>query len=137
MICGGALEGHKLQKEVNFSDTLVQNGALCRIPGSLRGMKWCSINAHGWFSYEVAVTPFAENRIEILLGSSGEDLDVCVTINGGENNIHDKADGTKVYRFRYAEKEGNTVVRIRFDKTSCYTPMVFWIKVLEGKMATV
>lgn len=132
VICGGALEGHKLQKEVNFSDTLVQNGALCRIPGSLRGMKWCSINAHGWFSYEVAVTPFAENHIEIKMGSSGEELDVCVTINGGENNIHDKADGAKVYRFRYAEKEGNTVARIRFDKTSSYTPMVFWIKVLEG-----
>lgn len=129
VVCGGALEGHRLQKEVNFSDTLVHEGKLCRIPGSRRGIGWCSVNAHGWFSYEIAVMPFMKNCIEVMLGSSGEELDVCVTIGDDEHIIHEKVDGAKVYSFTYVEKEENSAVRIRFDKISGHTPMVYWIRV--------
>lgn len=130
VVCGGAMEGHRLQKEVNFSDTLVQNGMLCRIPGSLRGMDWCSVNAYGWFSYEVAVKPYVQNTVQVMLGSSGEELGVCITIGNQEHILQEKSDGTKIFELVYAEKEGNASVRIRFDKISRDMPLVFWIKIL-------
>lgn len=130
IVCGGAMEGHKLQKEVNFSDTLMQDGKLGRIPGSLRGMGWCSVNAHGWFSYEVAVQPNGRNEIHILMASSAEQLDVSIDIGGEKHTIHDKLDGSKEYIFGYQETSDNDRVRVRFDKVSGYTPIVFWIKVL-------
>ena len=131
VICGGAMEGHKLQKEVNFSDTLVQENALCRIPGSLRGIGWCSINAHGWFSYEIAVTPIAMNTIEIVMGSSGEELDVSIDIDEQNYTIREKIQGTKEYSFNYYEHAGKDKVRIRFNKISEYIPYIFLIKVLK------
>ena len=129
IVCGGAMESHKLQKEVNFSDTLMKDGMLCRIPGSLRGMGWCSVNAHGWFSYEVAVKANVTNTIRVLMGSSGEQLDVAVDIGGQKHTIHEQIDGTKEYCFDYEKTEGKDTVRIRFDKISGYTPCIFWIKV--------
>ena len=129
VVCGGAMEGHKLQKEVNFSDTFVKDGALCRIPGNCRGMQWSSINAHGWFSYELKVTPNAQNTIQVMLESVDDELDVCVTIGGCEHRISEKGVGRKVYRFVYAEEKGLPFVRIRFDKISGHTPCVFWMKV--------
>ena len=128
VVCGGAMEGHKLQKEVNFSDTHVKDGMLCRIPGSLRGMGWCSVNAHGWFSYEIAVKPYEQNVIQVMLGSSGEELGACITIGNQEYILQEKLEGTKVFELPYEEKEGNASVRIRFDKISRYTPLAFWIK---------
>lgn len=128
IVCGGGMEGHRLQKEVNFSDTLMKDNMLCRIPGSLRGMGWCSVNAHGWFSYEVAVAPNTINNIKILMGSSGEQLDVSVDIGGKSYTIQEELAGTKEYCFNYEETTGRDTVRIRFDKISGYTPCVFWIK---------
>lgn len=133
IVCGGGMEGHKLQKEVNFSDTLMKDGMLCRIPGSLRGMGWCSVNAHGWFSYEVAIRPNVVNTIKILMGSSGEQMDVAIDISGQKHTIHEKINGTKVYRFNYEESAGQDSVRIRFDKISGYTPCVFWIETYVGR----
>lgn len=130
VVCGGAMEGHRLQKEVNFSDTLVREGALCRIPGSIRGMGWCSVNAHGWFSYEVAITPNVTNTIEFVMGSSGEELDISIDI--GEQNyiIHDKTEGSKTYCIQYQENAGKDKVRIQFNKVTGYMPYIFLIKVL-------
>ena len=129
VVCGGAMEGHRLQKEVNFSDTLVQDGALCRIPGNKRGMEWSSINAHGWFSYEVKVKPFAENSFEVVFGSTGEMLEVRVTIGDEEHLVQEKICGRKKFVFPYAEKGGHGSVRIRFDKISGSTPCVFEIQI--------
>ena len=129
VICGGAMEGHGLQKEVNFSDTLVRDGALCRIPGNKRGMEWSSINAHGWFSYEVKVKPLAQNEIHIVMGSIGEMLEVRVTIGEKEYEIREKVCGRKELIFPYTAGEGCNGVRIRFDKISGYTPCVFAIKI--------
>lgn len=128
VVCGGAMEGHRLQKEVNFSDTLVHDGALCRIPGNL-SMDWCSVNAHGWFSYLIHVKPHAENVIKILMGSSGEELDVRITVGEKEYWIREKVTGRKEFSLPYIEETGKSSVRIRFDKISGYTPRVFTIKV--------
>lgn len=129
IVCGGAMEGHRLQKEVNFSDTLVLDGALCRIPGNKRGMKWSSINAHGWFSYQVKVKPLEENEIHVIIGSIGEMLEARVTIGEKEYEIRENACDRKDLMFYYTPDEGCSFVRIRFDKISGYTPCVFEIKV--------
>lgn len=122
VVCGGALEGHKLRKEVNFSDTLVMNGSLCRIPGNRSGLKWSRINAHGWFSYELRVRPGVENRITVSLSSAGEALEVRITLGEAE------------YEFRQADSHRRDIVltctptdgtlRIRFDKISGNTPCI-------------
>lgn len=129
VVCGGAMEGHRLQKEVNFSDTLVRDGALCRIPGNKRGMEWSSINAHGWFSYELKVKPLTEHKIHIVMGSIGEMLEVCVTIGEKEYEIRENVCGCKELIFPYTAGEDCSSVKIRFDKISGYTPCVFAIKV--------
>lgn len=131
IVCGGAMEGHQLQKEVNFSDTLVHGRALCRIPGSLRGMHWCSINAHGWFSYLIRVKSCAENEIRILMDSVGEELDVRITVGETEYEIREKHAVRKEFRLLYREEAGKDLVRIRFDKISGYTPCIFTIKVAK------
>ena len=128
VVCGGAMEGHGLLKEVNFSDVLVRDNALCRIPGHRKGAEWSSINAHGWFSYEVAIAPNTVNTIRILMGSSSEQLDAAIDIGGQKHTIHDNIDGTREYCFNYVETEGKDAVRIRFDKISGCTPYIFWIK---------
>ncbi len=129
VICGGGTEGHRLQKEVNFSDTMIHQGSICRIPGSLRGRGWCSVNAHGWFSYEIEVTPNAENQIEIEMGSLDETLDVSVDIAGENHVVQDCTEAKQTYRFIYTERKGEDRVRIGFHKMSATLPCIFTIKV--------
>ena len=125
IVCGGAMEGHRLQKEVNFSDTLVHDGALCRIPGNRRGMEWSRINAHGWFSYELRVKPGQENRILITLGSATEQLDVKLTLGEQEFFIREPVSGKREFSLSCTPK--TETVRIRFDKISGNTPCVYFI----------
>jgi hypothetical protein len=127
VVCGGANEGHRLQKEVNFSDTLVIDGALCRIPGNRKGMKWATINAHGWFSYELKVK--AQNTFEIEAGASGETLDMKITLGENEFVINEKIEGKKIISLPYENKNGDKTVRIRFDRLSGSTPCIYSIKV--------
>ena len=129
IVCGGAMEGHKLRKEVNFSDTLVRDGALCRIPGNRNGMDWSDINAHGWFSYELRVRPQRENAIRILMGSTGNRLDVKITIGNEQFMIQEDIDEKREILLRYTAKDEETV-RIRFDKVSGNTPCVYVIRVV-------
>lgn len=129
VVCGGALEAHRLQKEVNFSDTLIKEDALCRIPGNRRGMEWSSINAHGWFSYEVKVAPYTENTIQIIMEGARDVMDVCVHIGDQEHKMTGQSGERKEYTFSYVEQKGEDAVRIRFDKISGNTPCVFKIKV--------
>lgn len=129
IVCGGAMEGHKLQKEVNFSDTLVRNGALCRIPGNRKGMEWSSINAHGWFSYELYIDPQKENLIQISMGSVDEKLEVKLTIGKKEVVIREQVNGKKEIAVPYTSEDGSDTVRIRFDKISGHTPCVYTIMV--------
>lgn len=133
VVCGGALEGHLLSKEVNFSDTLILDDALCRIPGNKRGLKWSAINAHGWFSYTLKIKPDAKNLVKILLGSVTDTLDVRITIGNEACDIHEKiADKTEITLPYTAGKDENAV-EIRFDKISAHMPCIFTIETTEDK----
>ena len=127
IICAGGMEGHKIQKEVNFSDTYVENGTLYRIPGSNRGKKWSTVNTHGWFSYEIKVIPDKENKVSISLGTMGESIDIKITIDGKEHTISEKVDGLKEYEIPFIPT--TDAVRIRFDRFTENTPCVYTIKV--------
>lgn len=128
IVCGGGMEGHRLQKEVNFSDTLVHEGEICRIPGNNKGAKWSAINAHGWFSYILSIKPNAKNLIKITLGSVGKQLDISIIIGEDTHIIREHIDGKKEFSFSYTEVEGKPSVRIRFDKISEHIPCVYTIK---------
>ncbi len=128
VIAGGGNESHGLKKEVNFSDTAVRDGELCRIPGNMAGAEWSAINAHGWFSYEIAVRPGEENRISVKLGSFTATLDVKVTIGDDVHEIHEPISGKREIEFTYASRR-DKAVRIKFDKISGNTPIIFNIKV--------
>ncbi len=129
VVCGGGLEGHKLKKEVNFSDTAIHNGELCRLPGNNRGGGWSRINAHGWFSYEVSVIPNFENEITLELGTLGERLAIKVTYDGKETVIDEPLCGKKFVKFYYKASDGEGSLRIRFDRINTYTPLVYSIRV--------
>ena len=129
IICGGALESHDLKKEVNFSDTLIYENELCRIPGNIKGLKWSGINAHGWFSYEIKVKPNCENTVNVLCGSVNGKLDVKITIDGVETEIREEIFGKKWLTFNYLEKAGKEKVEIRIDKISANVPLIFKVEV--------
>ena len=126
VIAGGASEGHALKKEVNFSHTTVTDGELCRIPGSaMKG--WSTVNAHGWFSYEVKVRKNAENTILIDIGSPTDTLDAKITI--GENSEELHLDGAR-HALTYTYKAGDEdTVRVRFDRISANAPQIYTVKV--------
>ena len=126
--CGGAMEGHGLQKEVNFSDTLMMDSYLCRIPGNKKGMLWSRINAHGWFSYEIAVRPNECNTIELDISGAEEVVNVSITV--GKEQFHLQGEGRQSYKIRYHEQLGSDRTRIRIDKISGHTPCVHSIKVV-------
>ena len=127
IICGGAMESHKLQKEVNFSDTFITEDDLYRIPGSYKGKNWSAINTHGWFSYEISVKPNEENKIKVLLGTMGESIDIKINIDGSEYTVNEKTDGKYEYEIAYTPTTDK--VRIRFDRFTANTPCVYSIKV--------
>ena len=128
IVCGGAMESHRLQKEVNFSDTFITENDLYRIPGSGRGRKWSAVNTHGWFSYELNVKPNEENKIKVLLGTMDESIDIKITLDGTEYTVSEKADGKYEYEISYNATSDK--VRIRFDRFTADTPCVYTIKVL-------
>ncbi len=127
IICGSCTEGHKLQKEVNFSDTLLIGGKQCRIAGNKAGAKWSAINSHGWFSYELSVKADAENRITFDFGSLTDTLSVKITIGDKTYEINENIQGEKEYSFRYFSAA--PAVRIRIDRINGNTPCLFAIKV--------
>ncbi len=132
IIAGGAMEGHGLMKEVNFSDTLLCGDELCRIPGhkrdegnSIKSM----VNAHGWFSYEIKIHPGEENTIIINAGGYDDIVDMKVTI--GEDTQIAHGDGNfSDYVFTYNAAENENTARIRIDRISPDAPLVRFIKVL-------
>ncbi len=128
IIAGGATEGHKLMKEVNFSDTVAEDGEVYRIPGNARGAEWSTIKAHGWFSYEVKIRPRSVNKIEIDLGSYTSTLDVKITLGDKVLELHENISGKESYSFEYSAEDEDTL-RIKFDKISGNTPKIYTIKV--------
>jgi hypothetical protein len=128
VVCGGANEGHALKKEVNFSDTYVTDKGIYRIPGSGRGQSWSTVNAHGWFSYELKVKPNKINKIVVTFGSSSNELNVKVSFNGKENLINQIINEPHDVEFEYLASD-NDVVTIRFDRISANTPRIYQVKV--------
>ena len=127
IVCGGGKEGHKLQKEVNFSDTYIFEDGVCRIPGTNRGKAWSTVNAHGWFSYEIKVKPNVKNEIVIVAKGTDGQLDMLVDIDGEKTEIREKVEGKTKLKINFLAK--NDAARIRIDRISSYTPYVYEIKV--------
>lgn len=129
VLCGSGCEGHEIQKEVNFSDTVMVNGEQARITGNKRGMEWSTITAHGWFSYKLKVNPGRENVISVLAGSSTETLKMKVTIGEKEYVVDQPNAGKNTLEFCYTAGAEENSVRIRFDKISGNMPMMYNVKV--------
>lgn len=125
IVCGSSIEGHKLQKEVNFSDTILIDGKICRIPGSRR-TGWSLINAHGWFSYELKVKKNQTNKLIFTIGSSTNNLAVHITIGDEIHLIKKAVNGVDDYELDYFAKDDK--VRIRVDRVDANTPYVYAIK---------
>lgn len=128
VICGSANEGHELQKEVNFSDTVLAGGEICRIPGNRAGLKWSMINAHGWFSYLLKLKKNSENEIIFTLGSATDTLSAEITIGDEKHVLNEPIRGKKDFAF-FVKDAGAGNVRVRIDRTDANTPLVFTIKV--------
>ena len=128
VICGSAMESHRLQKEVNFSDTFLYDGETCRIAGNKSGLKWSSINAHGWFSYQLNIKKNAENVIVFTFGSATDTLCVQLTVGDEVYAIKEKIAGKKDYEIIYRDN-GQGKVRVRVDRVDENTPLLFTIKV--------
>jgi len=128
VICGGGFEGHKIMKEVNFSDTYIKQDGICRIPGTYRGKSFSTVNAHGWFSYEVKVKPGAVNTLVITAAGSEGHIDFDITIGSDHHEIRDIVEGKTDYTFTY-QAGAEEAVRVRFDRVSGYTPFIYTVKV--------
>lgn len=128
IICGGATEGHRLKKEVNFSDTFVKDEGISRIPGNRNGEKWSTVNSHGWFSYEIKIKPNSINTIKILASNPQGEISMSVDLNGTKQEIRRAAAGTEEISVDYEEKDGKDKIRIRIDRNSQYTPYIYTIK---------
>ncbi len=128
VVCGGAMEAHKLMKEVNFSDTIVTDNDICRIAGTLRGSNWSIVNAHGWFSYELKMQKDKENRIKIIMGTLGESIEAKVTVGDSDFELFAKDNQKREFTITYTPDKEYT--RIRFDRISANTPCIYEIKVM-------
>ena len=125
IICGGISESHKLQKEVNFSDSVLINGNICRIPGNKRGAEWSRINAHGWFSYEIATKENCLNQIDIVMGSSSNYINVQINIDGKIHKIKQPITGKQTFSFDCLPTKN--AIRIQFDRVDSATPLIYTI----------
>ena len=94
-------------------------------------MEWSSINAHGWFGYELKIKPGENNEITIVLGSSNGQLEVKITLGEEQYFVSEAlSESKKKLVLRYAADGDCDKVRIRFDKISAHTPCIYSIKVV-------
>ena len=133
VVCGGAMEGHALKKEVNFSDTIISDGGMYRITGNRNGLKWSSINAHGWFSYKLKVIPEKENIIKVSAGAVSGNLNIKVTLGDKEYIVNKSSAEKTELEFTYKADREEDFVRIRFDKISVDMPCIYTIVVTPNK----
>ena len=129
VICGGGFEGHKIMKEVNFSDTYLREDGICRIPGTYRGKAFSTVNTHGWFSYEVRVKPAAANTLVVIAAGSDGHVDFDVTIGAEKHEVRALSSGKAEYTFAFRADQQETV-RVRFDRVTGYTPFIYEVRVL-------
>jgi len=128
IVAGGGTEGHKLQKEVNFSATTIDENGPARVPGNtLNAFNF--IKAHGWFSYEIKLRPGVRNKILVTMASSAEEIEIKITIGENSKEIYEKISGKREFEFDYDAAANEESVRIRFDKISAKIPFIYLIKV--------
>lgn len=128
VICGSGCEGHALQKEVNFSDTLLIDGELVRITGNRAGMDWSTITAHGWFSYRMKLKKGVANRITITAGSTTDTLKMKVTVGTQEYLIDQKNTGKNTVELVY-DADNEEDVTVKFEKISVHMPLIYTVQV--------
>ncbi len=129
IICGSGNEGHRIQKEVNFSDTLVVDGEPCRFPGNKRGATWSRVNAHGWFSYEVKVKAGEVNRLTFELGGETDTVSLKISMGDTVSTVFEKCDGKLLHTVEYRAAENEDTLRVRIDRMTAHTPYIFSIRV--------
>lgn len=127
IVCGGGNEGHKLKKEVNFSDTYLKEDGICRIPGTNRGKAFSTVNAHGWFSYEMKTRKGEETTLAVIAAGTDGHIDFDLTI--GERKYEVRELGTGKEEFRFTFLAADETARVRIDRVSAYTPYVYELKV--------
>ncbi|MBQ2755858.1 MAG: hypothetical protein IJF27_04220, partial [Oscillospiraceae bacterium] len=116
VVCGSAVEGHKLKKEVNFSDTYLFEDGVCRIPGTNRGTSFSVVNTHGWFGYEMKIRPLAANTVIVTAKGSSGKINFKLTVNGEEFEVKDEFNGKKQFSFTFEEKDGRAAADIQIDR---------------------
>ena len=129
VICGGGYEGHKIMKEVNFSDTYLRPDGVCRIPGTYRGKAFSTVNAHGWFSYEIRVKPHEVNTIIVSAAGTNGHIDFDLTLGDACHAVRAIAQGRQEFAFTFDAGDQDTL-RVRFDRVTGYTPFIYEVKVL-------
>ncbi len=129
IICGGGTESHKLQKEVNFSDTYINSDGCCRIPGTYLGAKFSTVNTHGWFSYEIKIKPNTQNLIRVTAKGYDGQLDFILAIGDDVYKISKQTEEKCELEFKFDEKCGKDKIRIRVDRSTQYTPAIYLITV--------
>lgn len=129
VVCGGGFEGHKLKKEVNFSDTYLRDGGICRIPGTNRGKAFSTVNAHGWFSYEMKIRPNCENKIRVVADSDVGQIDFRLSIGNECYDISKKSNNKEEFIFDFNESDGKDLYYLRIDRISGATPYIYEIKI--------
>ena len=65
----------------------------------------------------------------MLCGSTNGQLDVKITIDGIENEIHEEISNKKWFAFKYVEKAGKDKIEVRIDKISANVPLIMKIEV--------
>ena len=129
VICGGGFEGHKLLKEVNFSDTYLKPDGICRIPSTYRGKSFSTVNAHGWFSYELMVRPGVPNTLVVAANGSDGHIDFDLTIGDVKHEVRAASPEKAEFTFSFNPGSAETI-RVRVDRVTGYTPFIYEIRVL-------
>ena len=129
VICGGGFEGHKIMKEVNFSDTYLKADGICRIPGTYRGKAFSTVNAHGWFSYELKVKSGVMNTLVVAANGSDGHIDFDLTIGDQKHEVRSLSSEKTEFTF-HVQPGNEETIRVRIDRVTVYTPFIYEIKVL-------
>jgi hypothetical protein len=61
-------------------------------------------------------------------GTDGK-LHYSIEANGQKLVVKEECDGLQETTFKFVEKSGNSVVRLRIDRMTGYTPYIYQIKV--------
>ncbi len=129
VVAGGFGERHNMKKEINFSSSHTFPDGVCRLAGSSRGKAWSVVKAHGWFSYDLAVKPNAENIITVTAGGwDSEHIDLAVTVNGKRQVFTEVSEKKLALTIPYTATDEDKVT-VRFDRITEFAPVVYTVEV--------